>query len=248
MAVWVISDFHLSLASPYQPGQAADLYKPMSVFGGDWAHHAERLYENFIAQVAADDTVFVPGDLSWAMNLAEITHDAAFLALLPGRLVISKGNHDFWWDTKTKALQAMPPNVTLLQNEAYLAEGMAVAATRGWYCPGSADFNTEAAKIYRRELIRLDLALKDAEKKAAANPLPDGAQYEKVVMLHFPPVNDKRDYNELIELLMQHKVSRCFYGHLHGVKSDFALQGQHWGIDFQLISSDYLAHKPLRIK
>lgn len=239
MAVWAISDFHLSLSEPYVPGQAAALYKPMAVFGGDWARHVERLYAAFAGQVAADDTVFVPGDISWAMNLAEGAADFAFLGQLPGRLVISKGNHDYWWDTKTKAQAAMPPNVTLLQNEAYAAEGMLVAAARGWYTPGSADFNAEAEKIYRRELIRLELALQSAVG------LGEG---ERVVMLHFPPVNDKRHYNEMIALLQKYAVKRCFYGHLHGVKSDFALTGEHWGIEFALISADYLGHKPLRIK
>lgn len=239
MAVWVISDFHLSLSEPFSPDKPPVLYKPMSVFGGDWQRHTERLYEAFWQNVAPEDTVFVPGDISWAMNPAESAADFAFLGMLPGRLVISKGNHDFWWDTKTKAQAAMPPNVTLIQNEAYAAEGLLVAATRGWYTPGSADFNAEAEKIYRRELIRLEMALQSAVKMGEG---------ERVVMLHFPPVNDKRDYNEMIELMQKYQVSRCFYGHLHGVKTDFALCGRHWGIEFALISSDYLGHKPLRIK
>ncbi len=239
MTVWAISDFHLSLNRPYQPGQPPQLYKPMDIFSGDWAAHVERLYAAFAAQVAPDDTVFVPGDISWAINLADAAADFDFLGKLPGRLVISKGNHDYWWETKTKAMAAMPSNVVLLQNEAYAAEGMVVAAARGWYTPGSSDFNADAAKIYRRELIRLELALKNAVA------LGDG---ERVVMLHFPPVNDKRDYNEMIELMQQYDVKRCYYGHLHGVKSNFALMGEHWGINFALISSDYLGHKPLRIK
>lgn len=244
MSVWVISDFHLSLAEPFQPGAEPKLYKPMDVFGGDWTRHVERLYQNFQAEVAPADTVFLPGDLSWAMTLAEGAHDFAFLGGLPGHLLLSKGNHDYWWETKAKSQRAMPENVTLLQNEAVLAEGLSVAATRGWYCPGSADFDAEAAKIYRRELLRLEMALTDAVKKEQAA----GGTYERVVMLHFPPVNDKRDYNEMIELMQKYHVSRCYFGHLHGVKTDFALTGEHWGIEFQLISSDYLGHKPLKIK
>lgn len=239
MAVWAISDFHLSLSEAYVPGCPPVEYKPMHIFGGDWANHTERLYQAFAEQVAPDDTVFVPGDISWAINTADAAADFDFLGQLPGHLVMSKGNHDYWWETKTKAQAAMPPNVTLIQNEAYAVDGMLVAATRGWYTPGSADFNTEAEKIYRRELIRLELALKSAEA------LGEG---ERVVMLHFPPVNDKRDYNEMIALMQKYGVKRCYYGHLHGVKSDFALMGEHWGIQFALVSSDYLGHKPLRIK
>ena len=239
MAVWAISDFHLSLSKPYVPGSPAVLYKPMSVFGGDWEHHTERLYAAFTEYVSPEDTVFIPGDISWAMNAQTGAADFAFLGSLPGRLVISRGNHDYWWDTKSKAQAAMPPNVTVIQNEAYAAEGLIVAATRGWYTPGSADYNAEAEKLYRRELIRLELSLQSAAGLGRG---------ERVVMLHFPPVNDKRDYNEMIELMQKYDVRRCFYGHLHGVKSDFALSGKHWGIEFALISSDYLGHKPLRIK
>ena len=244
MSVWVISDFHLSLSAPFQPGEAPKLYKPMDVFGCGWTRHVERLYQNFQAEVAPADAVFLPGDLSWAMTLAEGAHGFAFLRGLPGQLLLSKGNHDYWWETKAKSQQAMPGNVTLLQNEAFLTEGLAVAATRGWYCPGSADFDADAAKIYRRELLRLEMALNDAVKKEQTA----GGTYERVVMLHFPPVNDKRDYNEMIELMQNYHVSRCYFGHLHGVKTDFALTGEHWGIEFALISSDYLGHKPLKIK
>lgn len=239
MAVWAISDFHLSLSEPYVVGVPPVEYKPMHIFGGDWQNHTERLYQAFKEQVAPDDTVFVPGDISWAINTADGAADFDFLGRLSGHLIISKGNHDYWWETKSKSQAAMPDNVTLIQNEAYAVEGMLVAATRGWYTPGSSDFNTEAEKIYRRELIRLELALKSAAAMGEG---------ERVVMLHFPPVNDKRDYNEMIELMQRYGVKRCFYGHLHGVKSDFALMGEHWGIEFALVSSDYLGHRPLRIK
>lgn len=244
MSVWVISDLHLSLAAPYVPGEPPQLYKPMDVFSGDWADHVARLYRNFHAAVAPEDTVFLPGDLSWAMTLAEGAPDFAFLGQLPGRLLLSKGNHDFWWETKAKSQRALPPNVCLLQNEAYLAEGLAVAATRGWYVPGCADFDAEAAKIYRRELLRLEMALNDAVKKERAA----GGAYERVVMLHFPPVNDKNDYNDMIALMQKFGVKCCYFGHLHGVKTQLALTGEHWGIEFHLISSDYLGHRPCRIK
>lgn len=240
MAVWVISDFHLSLAAPFVPGESPQLYKPMDTFGAKWHNHVQRLYNNCCRLIAPQDTLFVPGDISWAMHLPEAAHDFAFLGSLPGRLLLSKGNHDFWWETKKKSQQALPPNVGLLQHEAWQAEGIAAAAIRGWYCPGSQDFDTEAAKIYRRECLRLEMALAHMQRLDEAA----GGGLQRVVLLHFPPVNDKFAYNEMIELMQQYQVRRCFYGHLHGVKSAAALQGERWGIDFALVSADFLAHTP----
>ena len=240
MAVWVISDFHLSLAAPFVSGQEAQLYKPMSAFGAKWYNHVQRIYTNCQQLLAPEDTLFVLGDISWAMHLPEAVHDFAFLGSLPGRLLLSKGNHDFWWETKNKSQQVLPPNVTLLQHEACQAEHLVAAAIRGWYCPGSQDFDAEAGKIYRRECLRLEMALEHMQRLDEAA----GSNLQRVVMLHFPPVNDKFAYNEMIELMQQYRVQRCFYGHLHGHKSAYALQGERWGIDFALVSTDYLAHTP----
>lgn len=243
MAVWVISDFHLSLQSAFVPGQTPQLYKPMENFGERWTDHLQRLYDNWLELVAPQDTVFVPGDISWAMRLPELVHDMAFLGSLPGRIVLSKGNHDFWWETKKKVLPYLPPNVSLLQHEAYQTENFVIAATRGWYCPGSQDFDEEAAKIYRRECLRVEMALGMARYMNEAA----GGGLETILLLHFPPVNDKLAYNELIELMQKYQVKRCYYGHLHGAKSEHALQGSRWGIDFALVSTDFLGHRPLLI-
>ncbi|MBQ3179782.1 MAG: metallophosphoesterase [Firmicutes bacterium] len=243
MSVWIISDFHLSLSEDFVPGQPPQLYKPMHVFGEEWRGHVERLYANWLELVQPEDTVLVPGDLSWAISLQEGRFDFAFLGMLPGRIILSKGNHDYWWDTKAKAQSALPPNVTVIQNEAWQLPCALAAATRGWKCPGANGFDGEDAKIYRRECLRLEMALQDAVKKrdAAGGSLPIWA------VLHFPPVNDKRDYSEMIELMQKYGVERCFYGHLHGMKREMALQGMHWGIEFALVSSDFLGHRPLLI-
>lgn len=243
MAVWVISDFHLSLSAPFVPGEPPRLYKPMSAFGAKWYDHVQRLYDNCRRLVAAEDTLFVLGDLSWAMRLAEAEHDFAFLGGLPGRIWLSKGNHDFWWETKRKSELALPPNVRLLQHEACRTEGVAAAAVRGWYCPGSQNFDAEAAKIYRRECLRLEMALGQMAR-LAAEAEADGESLLRVALLHFPPFNDQFAYNEMIELMQQYHVERCYYGHLHGYKSKAALQGERWGIKFALVSTDYLAHTP----
>lgn len=242
MSVWVISDFHLSLSAPFVPGEPPKLYKPMSAFGPKWYDHVQRIYANCRRLVAAEDTLFMLGDLSWAMRLAEAEHDFAFLGALPGRIWLAKGNHDFWWETKRKSERALPPNVSLLQHEACRAEGVVAAAVRGWYCPGSQDFDADAAKIYRRECLRLEMALQQMQQLADSDAA--GEEPLRVAMLHFPPVNDKFAYNELIELMQHYKVQRCYYGHLHGQKSAAALQGERWGIEFALVSTDYLAHTP----
>ena len=240
MAVWVISDFHLSLSAPFVPGQPPQLYKPMDAFGYKWFDHVQRLYANCQRLIAKDDTLFVLGDISWAMHLADAEHDFAYLGALPGQIWLAKGNHDFWWETKRKSQQALPPNVGLLQHEACRAEQVAAAAIRGWYCPGSQDFDAEAAKIYRRECLRLEMALKQMQQLDEEA----GGGLLRVAMLHFPPVNDRLASNELIELMQQYKVRRCYYGHLHGQKSAYALQGERWGIEFALVSTDFLAHTP----
>lgn len=242
MAVWIISDLHLSLAAAYVPGEEPQLYKPMEVFGELWQDHLPRLYRAWQERVAPEDTVLLPGDLSWAMHLAEAAADFAFLGGLPGRLLLSKGNHDLWWESRAKAQAALPPNCRLLQNEAAAAEGFVVAPARGWYAPGSADFDSSAAKIWRRELIRLEMSLKSGRALMEAEP-----GRELIVMLHFPPFNDSLEYNEMIELMQTYGVRRCYYGHLHGRKTVNALQGSRWGIYFRLVSADYLGHTPLLV-
>ncbi len=250
MSVWIISDFHLSLAEEFVPGVAPSLYKPMHIFGEEWRNHVEKLYANWLELVRPEDVVLAPGDLSWAISTAEGRYDFAFLGQLPGRIVLSRGNHDFWWDTKAKAQAALPGNVTVIQNEAYRLPCALVAATRGWKCPGTNGFNTEDAKIYRRECLRLEMALQDAARKREAEAESGDESENKLpiwAVLHFPPVNDRHDYSEMIELMQKYGVSRCYYGHLHGMKRENALSGEHWGIEFNLVSSDFLGHRPLRI-
>lgn len=242
MAVWIISDLHLSFNAAYVPGRPPRLYKPMEVFGEAWRNHVHRLYAAWREQVGPEDTVLVPGDISWALRLPEARWDFHFLGQLSGRLLLSKGNHDFWWESRAKSQAALPPNCRLLQNEAAVAEDFIVAPARGWYGPGSTDFDGDAARIWRRELLRLEMALKSAAKLREAAP-----EKELVVTLHFPPVNDRQEYNEMIELMQQYGVRRCYFGHLHGAKTAAALQGWRWGIYFRLVSADWLRQRPLRV-
>ncbi len=245
MAIYGISDLHLSLKENFLAGESAKIYKPMDIFSKDWHKHTERIFENWQNTVGADDIVFLPGDLSWAMTLKEVATDVDYLSQLNGTLYLSKGNHDFWWETKAKSQGIMSKNVFLLQNESVIAENVLVAATRGWRTPNSKDFKAEDEKIYKREVIRLELALKDGVAKEQKH---DGDIEERWVMLHYPPVNDKYEKNELIELMEQYGVTKCFYGHLHGQSQNSALIGNKWGIEFDLVSTDYLNHVPKLLK
>ena len=244
MAIYGISDLHLSLTEYFNPDSAALAeHKPMCIFGSHWVNHTRRLFKNWNSVVSEQDTVLVPGDLSWAMHLAEAVYDFDFLSRLKGKLLICRGNHDYWWDTKAKICKALPQNVVPLQNESVLAENVVISATRGWICPGSKDFKADDEKIYRREMIRLEIALEHGRKiKESENT------EEHWVMLHYRPTNDDFEMNGLIELMQNYGVSRCFYGHLHGNPCYNVLNGEYFGINFQLLSCDYLNFMPLRLK
>lgn len=244
MAIYGISDLHLSLTEPFSCTEPCHERKPMSVFGAHWQDHCQKIFRAWKKIVKEEDTVLVPGDLSWAMRLDEAVYDFAYLSQLPGRLLICRGNHDYWWDTKAKIIKALPPNVIPLQNESVVAEDVVVSATRGWVCPGGKDFGAEDEKIYRRELIRLEMALRHGQELRAASKKP----LDHWVMLHYRPVNDAFDSSGFVELMRRYGVSRCFYGHLHGDPCYHVLEGERFGLEFQLLSCDYLQFQPLRLK
>ena len=227
MKLFALRDLHLSFDG------AGNLYKPMDVFGETWRDHENQIRRHWLEQVAAEDVVLLPGDLSWAMTLEEVQPDLAFLAELPGRKIISKGNHDLWWDSLRKVQAILPEGVSVLQNNSFVFGDVAVCGTRGWLCPGEfADAHDE--KIFQRELGRLKLSLDSVPREAG----------HKIVMLHYPPVNGKREKNALIELMQQYGVELCLYGHLHSYAIQTALEGSMWEIEFRLVSADHLGFAP----
>ncbi len=237
MSVYAISDLHLSFQQPVTPGQWAHLKqaKPMDLFGTHWRNHPQRVYEQWLACVQPRDTVLMAGDLSWGLRLEECKYDFAYLAMLPGQIVLGRGNHDLWWQSEAKIRAALPSNVTPLHHRAIQVEGKTVVSTRGWVCPGSKEFSVEDAKIYQRELCRLELALQAGKALGG----------EQVLMLHYRPTNDRFEKNEVIELLLAYGVTRCIYGHLHGADTSKHMPPEQWGIRFDLTSADYLQFKPL---
>lgn len=225
MAIFVIGDLHLSFSTN----------KPMDIFG--WGNHAEKIKQNWINNVTNQDTVIIPGDFSWAMSLEEALPDFEFIDSLPGTKIISKGNHDYWWNTLTKMNKFLKDNnlntINFLQNNSYLVEDKIIAATRGWPIN---NWNSETNyKILKRENDRLKLAMRDGIQKF-------GNDKEIICFLHYPPffkesVPEEIDFIKTMNNLGVHK---CYYGHLHGESHREAFEGEMNGIEFFLISSDYL--------
>ena len=227
MAIFVIADLHLSLG-------AAD--KPMDVFEG-WQGYLPKLERNWRTLIAPEDTVVLPGDISWAMSLEDTREDFAFLNALPGKKIILKGNHDYWWTTLNKMNRFLEVNgfdtLQILHNTAIQAEGVFLCGTRGWMSDVQ---GPEDEKILNREIGRLRMSLEAA------------GEGEKLAFLHYPPLYPGQMEGGLANLLKEFGVSRCFYGHLHGVSIRYAVQGEHDGVDYRLISADALKYCPYKIR
>ncbi len=228
MALYAIGDLHLSFAQE----------KPMDIFGELWKNHGERVKQFWLSNVNNQDTVLVPGDISWALRLGDARQDLEWLNALPGRKIMVKGNHDYWWQSISKLNQAFP-DMVFLQNSYVKYEDYAICGTRGWLCPNSANFTEHDYKIYRREVLRLRNSLEQA-----AND-----KWEKIiVMMHFPPTNEKHETSEFTKLAEAYQVEKVIYAHLHGENYYCAgFQGVRNEVEYYLVSCDYLQCKPLII-
>ncbi len=240
MKIYAISDLHLSFCTtPDPPLWNAQEYKPMSDLDSTWEGHSRRLYENWLKEVDSGDLVLVPGDISWAMRLEDALPDIHYLGLLPGNIVLIQGNHDYWWQSISKVRKILPANVTALQNDCRFFNGLAVCGTRGWVIPGSACFEEDRdMKIYLRELNRMENSLKCAVA---------GNAREIIAMMHFMPCNEKKEYSGFIELFEKYRVKTVVYGHLHSKGCKFRIPDKCWGINFYLVSADFVNFKPLFI-
>ncbi|MBR2716603.1 MAG: metallophosphoesterase [Oscillospiraceae bacterium] len=229
MALYVIGDLHLSLSSD----------KPMDVFGDRWADHVRRLRESFSA-LKAEDAVVLCGDLSWGMSLKEAAADFHFIDELPGRKIILKGNHDYWWTTAAKMERFFAAegirSIEILHNNCVLWGDLALCGTRGWFFEEEKG-GVHDKKIMNREIMRLEASLKAAGDR------------EKLCFLHYPP-RYGADYvcREITSLLGAWSVKECYYGHLHGPGQKGAVQGWVEGVHYQLVSADYLGFAPRRIR
>ncbi len=228
MALYVIGDLHLSLGAD----------KPMDVFGGAWDGYVEKLRAGF-SRVGPGDTTVLLGDLSWAMNLEDAGEDFAFIDALPGRKVIVKGNHDYWWTTAAKFERFCASNgfqsLSLLHNNCQLYGETALCGSRGWFFEEDRQGGHDE-KIYRRELLRLETSLRAAGER------------EKLCFLHYPPRYRGYRCPEILELLRRYGVRRCFYGHLHGGGCRLAALGEMDGVSYGLVSADYVNFQPVCIQ
>ncbi len=227
MSVYAIGDTHLSLS----------VDKPMDIFKG-WDDYAQRLETNWQKLVTPEDTVIINGDVSWAMSLTEAKKDFEFLNSLNGTKIISKGNHDYWWNTVTKMEAFFKENgldtIKILHNNAHRVGNISIAGTRGWFFDAEKE---NIDKVMARECARLQRSI-DCAKELGG---------ETVVFLHYPPVSTTKDCEPILNVLKQNAIGRCYYGHLHGGATKFALNGEKDGVNFRLISADYLEFCPYLI-
>ncbi len=231
MALFALGDLHLAFGAD----------KPMDVFPG-WEDYMPRLEEGWRAAVGPGDTVVIPGDVSWAMKLEHTEADFAFIQGLPGKKLLMKGNHDYWWATRARMDKFLAEKgfdtLNIVHNDSVLAEGMAVCGTRGWlFEPGV----PHDAKVMAREAGRLRASLEYARRH--------WPEAERLAFLHYPPLYPDAESPELIEAMREYGVKRCFYGHLHSRSSiRRAVEGEVEGICYRLVSADALGFAPLEIK
>ena len=233
MNLYAISDLHLSF------GQN----KPMEIFGENWENHEQKIKENWEEVVKEEDLILLPGDFSWAMYLKDTYKDFEYLNNLPGKKILVRGNHDYWWETLTKMQKYLEENnfknIEFIQNNSYLYEDKIICGTRGWTV-GASNFGLPGSKpvqdrkILKRENLRLELSLKDGIQKY-------GEDKEIAVCMHYPPFNDLEEQEmNFIHTMKKYNVKKCIYGHIHGKPFNGKIEGDFQGIDLKLVSSDYL--------
>ena len=227
MALYAIGDLHLSLGND----------KPMDVFGETWRDHAEKLKKGF-ACVGPEDVTVLCGDLSWAMGLREAEADFRFMHELPGKKLILKGNHDFWWSTAAKAYRFWEEmgfdSLQILNNNCFSYGDLALCGTRGWFYEEETGGEHDL-KIMRREVLRLEASLNAAGER------------EKLVFLHYPPIYQKYECRPILELLEKHRVRLCCYGHIHGKGIFSAFNGWRGCTEFRLVSADAVDFTPVKL-
>lgn len=227
MALFAIGDLHLCLGAP----------KPMDIFGGSWVGYMEKL-EAGLSVIGPEDTTVLMGDLSWALDLQSAKADFAWIDRIAGRKIILKGNHDYWWSTASKFYNFCTENgfsnQWILNNNHFEYDGWAICGTRGWFFEEEKSGQHDE-KVFKRELLRLEASLR------SAGALP------KLVFLHYPPRYKGYACKEILELLQQYDVRRCFFGHLHGPSQNLAMEGLWDGIEYRLLSADKLNFQPFQV-
>ena len=248
MNIFAISDLHLSFSVPD---------KSMEFFGPSWKDYQKKIEINWKKTISKDDLVLIPGDISWAMKLKDALIDLEWLDKLLGKKIIIKGNHDYWWPSKTKLQKALPPSISFIQNDAINFDDISIASTR---LHDTEEFNFNeyvnfvknprakkdleeniqkdlSEKLFAREIERLKLSLEKLNKNAKT----------KIVMTHYPPISAKLQDSKVSKLLEENKIDKCVFGHLHNLKENVKMFGEKNNIKYILASADYINFTPIKI-
>lgn len=243
MSIYVIGDLHLSFNEN----------KPMNIFGDNWKGHEEKIKKDWIEKVTDNDIIILPGDFSWSMKLEDTKKDFEYINRLPGKKLLLKGNHDYWWTTITKMRKFLQENnfknIDFIYNQGYVVDDYILAGTRGWSLLEDKD-----EKVLKRELARLETSIEDGlQKSRQESNLKDTENKPKelIVFMHYPPISNAKIINneeaKFVEIMKKYNAKKCFYGHLHGISIKDAFEGKFNDIEFKLVSADGLDFKLYKI-
>ena len=234
MSIYTIGDLHLSFREN----------KPMDIFGENWANHEQKIKEDWLKKVKEEDLVVLPGDFSWATYLKDTDLDFEYINNLPGKKLLLKGNHDYWWTTLNKLRTFVEEekfsNIDFIYNNAYEFENKIIVGTRGW----SFGESEEDKKIAKREAMRLELSINEGKKLY-------GEEKEIIAFMHYPPIINshiaKNEPSDYVRVMQKYGIKKCFYGHLHSTSIQEAVDGNYFGIEFKLVSADGVDFKLVKI-
>ena len=222
--IYGIGDLHLDSSKE----------KPMDIFGEHWIGHEEKIFDNWKELVNDEDLVLLPGDISWALKIEEAFYDLKKIDALPGKKIITKGNHDYWWEGPKKLRELDLKTIKFIQNDHYVYENTGIFGTRGWLSEDVEDFDAQDERVFNREIHRLEVSLASIKKEVD----------KKIVMIHYPPFNMNSKPNKFVDIMLKYNVDICIYGHLHGEGHRYAREGNLEGIQFYCVSSDYINFVP----
>ncbi len=228
MKVFAIADLHMDNKKE----------KPMDIFGDNWKNHEERIFDSWQRKVNNDDLVLIPGDISWAMNLEGASEDLKKIDGLSGKKVMIRGNHDYWWATKSKLDKLDMKTIVFLKNDSFVINNIGIFGTRGWISRDDREFSENDEKIFKRELMRLENSLLSINQKVKT----------KIAMVHFPPFFATGETNEFVDVMKEYNIDICLYGHLHGEGHNNIKEGVINDVEFHCVSSDYLDFNLKEIK
>lgn len=231
MKIFAISDLHLSGNNP----------KPMDIFGASWANYIQEIEDDWRSRVSPSDTVLIAGDISWAMNLENAKTDIDYIGSLPGKKIIIRGNHDYWWKSIGAVRSILSNRTYAVQNDCVRIENLLVCGSRGWTTPeNSGGVSAEDKKIYDREVQRVTLSLSAMAKLRKPED-------KVVVMIHYPPFNSRFESSPFTELFNEYKADAVVYGHLHGNPGRVCFKREVNGLNYYLTSCDLVRNKLVEI-